>query len=150
MNLQDWLFIVTAAAALGQVGTLIAMMFQLKDIRKQARLNIKATQNSTRAAVWQEMLTIDKFFCDHPELREQFYGPSKLHSNAVEAQRAEAAAEMILDFAEYMMTQKEHLHHGFDGWRDYYQTLFTESGNTTKILARKPAVVSRRYERSYK
>jgi hypothetical protein len=132
VDLQNWLFIVTAAAAVGQVGALIAMVLQLKDFRKQTSHGAQATRDSTRISVWLEMIAIDKFFCEHPQLRELFYGPSTIHPDPNKAQQVAAAAEMLLDFAECMMTQKQYLRGGFDGWREYYQTLFTNSPTLRK------------------
>ncbi|HEV2403586.1 MAG TPA: hypothetical protein VGS08_05300 [Candidatus Saccharimonadales bacterium] len=127
MNLQDWLFIVTAAAAVGQVGALVALVLQLRDMRKQTKASTAATRNSTRMNVWLEMLTIDRFFCEHPELREHFYGSSKVFGDSPQAQQWEATAEMVLDFAECMLTQREHLDWQADGWGPYYAKLFNES-----------------------
>jgi hypothetical protein len=135
MSLAEWVSFATLAAALASVVSLGVVVWQLRVLGRQAeegarqtRLSAEATRAEIRMTLLREMIEIDRFFCDRPELRAAIYGDSDIAGANRQAQQADAAAEMILDFAECLSQHENHFKGEIgNGWKSYFENLATQS-----------------------
>jgi hypothetical protein len=127
--------IISMAAAIANVGTLGTVVWQLRSLGHQSAqaahqnvLTAETMRGMARLNIMQEMIRLDQFFCDRPELREAIYGPPNGKENGPGSQRVDAAAEMIVDFAECLMFQAEHFDgEPLDAWVEYFQSITRKS-----------------------
>lgn len=135
MSLAVWVSSATLAAALATVFSLVVVIWQLRvlgrqtaEAARQTRLSAEATRAEIRMTLLREMIDIDKFLCDRPELRTMLYGQSDTAGPNLMSQRVDAGAEMLFDFAECLSQQEKH----FDGdvgggWKSYFEDLASRS-----------------------
>jgi hypothetical protein len=116
VGLEDWVGIGTLAASISTVVSVIAVVWQLRmlgrqthdvaqqthllsqqthDAATQTHLSAQANQAAVRMTLWREMIKIDRFFCDRPELRafiygspENAHGTGSLQSHQIELQKS--------------------------------------------------------------
>lgn len=127
--------LISMAAAIANVGTLATVVWQLRSLSHQAQhaahqnaLTADTMRGIARLNIMQEMIHMDQFFCDRPELRAAIYGPPAGKQDGLEGQRTDAAAEMIVDLAECLMFQAEHFDgEPLDAWVDYFQSIARKS-----------------------
>jgi hypothetical protein len=135
MSLAEWVSSATLAAALASVASLGVVIWQLRVLGRQTeegaqqtRLSAEATRAQIRMTLMREMIEIDRFLCDRPELRAVLYGHSDTAGSNLKSQQADAAAEMIFDFAECLSQHENHFDgHIGDGWRAYFESLVSRS-----------------------
>jgi hypothetical protein len=109
------------------VGSLIAVAWQLRSLAKQTREAARQSKAASEAitasfsfATTEALLNVDQFLADRPAVRRALYGPMSLGPDDDDAQRAEAAAEMLVDMYEGVMTNRKHLTPDMlDGWLAY-------------------------------
>lgn len=135
MSLAVWVSSATLAAALATVVSLGVVVWQLRvlgrqtaEAARQTRLSAEATRAQIRMTLMREMIDIDKFLCDRPELRAMLYGHSDTAGANLQSQRADAGAEMFFDFAECLSQHEKH----FDGeigggWKSYFEDMASRS-----------------------
>lgn len=135
MSLAEWVSSATLAAALASVGSLGVVAWQLyilgrqtEEAARQTRLSAEATRAGIRMTLMREMIEIDRFLCDRPELRAVLYGQSHTAGPNLRSQRVEAAAEMIFDFSECLSQHENHFDGEIgDGWKSYFEDLASRS-----------------------
>jgi hypothetical protein len=135
MNLAEWVSSATLAAALASVASLGVVVWQLRVLgrqteegARQTRLSAEATRAGIRMTLMREMIEIDRFLCDRPELRAVLYGHSDADGANLQSQRVDAAAEMIFDFSECLSQHENHFGGEIgDGWRAYFEDLARRS-----------------------
>jgi hypothetical protein len=135
MSLAEWVSSATLAAALASVASLGVVVWQLhvlgrqtQEAARQTRLSAEAECAGIRMTILREMIEIDRFFCDRPELRAALYGNSDTGGADPQSQRADAAAEIILDFTECLSQHETHFDGEIgEGWRAYLEDLYTRS-----------------------
>ncbi len=119
MELKAILEIVADVVSILGLPILIASIILL--IRQ---LRIQAYQG-----VYDNMLSIDQFLVEHPELREYLYESKPLPtSDPVEFNRIIAAADMMLTFFEHVAGHKENMSEAkWRGWEEYMLDVFNKS-----------------------
>jgi len=135
MSLAEWVSSATLAAALASVASLGVVIWQLhvlgrqtEEAARQTRLSAEATRAGIRMTIMREMIEIDRFLCDRPELRAVLYGNSDTAGANLQSQRTDAAAEMIFDFTECLSQHENHFEGEIgDGWRSYFEDLANRS-----------------------
>ena len=135
MNLTEWVSSATLAAAVASVASLGVVVWQLRVLgrqteegARQTRLSAEATRAGIRMTLMREMIEIDRFLCDRPELRAALYGHSDTDGANLQSQRVDAAAEMIFDFTECLSQHENHFDGEIgDGWRAYFEDLASRS-----------------------
>lgn len=135
MNLTEWVSSATLAAAVASVASLGVVVWQLRVLgrqteegARQTRLSAEATRAEIRMTLMREMIEIDRFLCDRPELRAVLYGHSDTDGANLQSQRVDAAAEMIFDFTECLSQHENHFGGEIgDGWRAYFEDLARRS-----------------------
>jgi hypothetical protein len=135
MSLAEWVSSATLAAALASVASLGVVIWQLhvlgrqtEEAARQTRLSAEATRAGIRMTIMREMIEIDRFLCDRPELRAVLYGHSDTAGANLQSQRTDAAAEMIFDFTECLSQHENHFEGEIgDGWRSYFEDLANRS-----------------------
>jgi hypothetical protein len=135
MNLTEWVSSATLAASLASVASLGVVVWQLRVLgrqteegARQTRLSAEATRAEIRMTLMREMIEIDRFLCDRPELRAVLYGNSDTDGANLQSQRVDAAAEMIFDFTECLSQHENHFGGEIgDGWRAYFEYLASRS-----------------------
>jgi hypothetical protein len=135
MSLAEWVSSATLAAALASVASLGVVIWQLhvlgrqtEEGARQTRLSAEATRAGIRMTIMREMIEIDRFLCDRPELRAVLYGHSDTPGANLQSQRTDAAAEMIFDFTECLSQHENHFEGEIgDGWRSYFEDLANRS-----------------------
>ena len=135
MSLTEWGSSATLAAALASVVSLGLVVWQLHvlgrqtaEAARQTHLSAEATRAEIRMTLLREMIEIDRFLCDRPELRTALYGYSNSAGTNLKSQRIDAAAEMIFDFTECLSQHEKHFGGDIgDGWKSYLEDLATRS-----------------------
>ena len=135
MSLAEWVSLATLAAALASVASVGVVVWQLRvlgrqteEAARQTRLSAEATRAGIRITLMQEMIKIDKFLCDRPELRTALYGQMDRAGGNLQSQRTDAVAEMIFDFTECLSQHENHFGGEIgDGWRAYFEDLASRS-----------------------
>jgi hypothetical protein len=135
MSLAEWVSSATLAAALASVASLGVVVWQLRVLgrqteegARQTRLSAEATRAGIRITLMQEMIKIDRFLCDRPELRTVLYGQSDAARGNLQSQQADALAEMIFDFSECLSQHENHFEGQIgDGWKSYFEDLASRS-----------------------
>jgi len=131
MSLAEWVSSATLAAALASVASVGVVVWQLRvlgrqteEAARQTRLSAEATRAGIRITLMQEMIKIDRFLCDRPELRAVLYGQSDTAEENLQSQQANAVAEMIFDFTECLSQHENHFAGQIgDGWKSYFEDL---------------------------
>jgi hypothetical protein len=121
----DWVGAI--ATAVGAVGTIISLIFlysQLRDIKSSVR-------SSTYLNLYEQMIEIDKFFFDHPELRPYFYegkpGGDNMRDEKA-ANRLNSVAEMMIDFFDMAYHQRDCMPPGtVAGFENYMKRIYRSS-----------------------
>jgi hypothetical protein len=135
MNLTEWVSSATLAAAVASVASLGVVVWQLRvlgrqteEAAQQTRLSAEAARAGIRMTLMREMIEIDRFLCDRPELRAVLYGHSNTDGANLQSQRADAAAEMIFDFTECLSQHENHFGGEIGvGWKSYFEDLASRS-----------------------
>jgi hypothetical protein len=135
MSLAEWVSLATLAAALASVASLGVVVWQLRvlgrqteEAAQQTRVSAEATRAGIRITLMQEMIKIDRFLCDRPELRAVLYGQSDTAEGNLQSQQANALAEMIFDFTECLSQHENHFEGQIgDGWKTYFEDLANRS-----------------------
>jgi hypothetical protein len=135
MSLAEWVSLATLAAALASVASVGVVVWQLRvlgrqteEAARQTRLSAEATRAGIRITLMQEMIKIDKFLCDRPELRTALYGQMDRAGGNLQSQRTDAVAEMIFDFTECLSQHENHFAGQIgSGWKSYLEDLASRS-----------------------
>jgi hypothetical protein len=135
VDLSTWASVGTLIAGFASVGSLIAVAWQLRSLAKQtkeaarqAEASAEATRVSAYLTVASQMIEMDRFFADRPELRRHFYGRITEDGDDLEAHRVQAAAEMIIDFADNTFMHAQHMSVEVSAsWKAYFEELISHS-----------------------
>jgi hypothetical protein len=98
---------------------------QTEEVAKQSKATSEATIASFTFATTAALLTVDQFLADRPILRRAVYGPiATRSSDDDDAQRVDAAVEMLVDMYEGVMVNRKLLTKDLlDGWLAYIQEI---------------------------
>lgn len=132
-----------------EAGTFIAIAaatgvaaWQTKKVARQTKLAVVTARATVYQGIMQEMLTIDRFFVENPDLRAHFYksaacSPKIPRWGRVRAtQRLQATAEMLVDFADQVYLQASNIRDEeaypgesdlWERWADYFHDLYLQS-----------------------
>lgn len=95
---------------------------------RQSRHMSRGTSASVYQTIADQMMSIDRLFVDHPELRQYFYDGVLPPREGLEAARVRAATELMVDFMDNVVSQSRHLPEYLCGpWRDYFRDLASTS-----------------------
>jgi hypothetical protein len=118
MNLTIGLTLVADAIL---IATMVVFMFQ-------ARYMARSTRASVYQAIADQMMSIDRLFIDHPELRPYFYGKKAAPSRGLNHERVAAATELFVDFMDNVVVQTPHIPEYLSGtWTRYFRDVAASS-----------------------
>lgn len=122
----DWIALsgaLISGAALGGV------IWSLRLLRLQADAARSATLATVHQNMADQMLQIDRYFAEHPELRPYFYGGASASPDDQEWERLQALSEMFADTMDSILLQCPTLE--VDGilsdWSGYFAWIFQHS-----------------------
>lgn len=127
MHLATWAAIATVVAASASVVSLVFVGFQLRSLARQtleqarqAAATTAAIQTSTYVEIAKVQLDQNRFFAEHPDSRGYLYGAVKGRGSQEKLHRAEAVAEMFVDFVDLVVMCRGYLPHNMDDlWEEY-------------------------------
>lgn len=94
----------------------------------QSRHMARATRASVYQTVAEQMMSVDRLFIDHPELRPYLYDGQELPADPRERSRITATAELLVDFLDNIASQSRHIPDYLCGpWYVYFQDLARSS-----------------------
>lgn len=136
MHLATWAAIATVAAGSASVLSLVFVGFQLRSLAKQtleqarqAAATTEAIHNSTYVEVAKAQFDQNRFLAEHPDLRVYLYGVAEGDGPQEELHKAQAAAEMFVDFVDLVVMQRDYLPHDMDKlWEKYVTDIMRTSG----------------------
>ena len=89
------------AGSVFALGTLIALIFEVRHLRS-------SVQSSTYQRIYEQMITIDRFFIENPSLKLYFYGSDPPTSkNPIELEKMASVAEMMIDYFDSVYHQQD-------------------------------------------
>jgi hypothetical protein len=135
LDLITLAYVGSLVAAAASVGSLLAVAWQLRSLSRQTReaaRQTEATAEATRAVVYlstaQTMIGIDQFLLDRPQIRSLLYGALASGADDLDAHRAQAAAEMMIDMIDAVAANDRHLSLDIDSdWLRYVRHLMHRS-----------------------
>jgi hypothetical protein len=137
MTAAAWIALVALVAAMTQLWFLNRHTREFanhtSEFAKQAAASAEAataTAEAIRASVHinmaQMMIGIDRIFLERPDLRAEFYGLSGQPDRR--RHEAEAAAEILVDFAECFLGQRNYMPGEFtEYWQNYFRDIMSSS-----------------------
>lgn len=94
----------------------------------QAQSMTRSTRASVYQTVAEQMMSIDRLFVEHPELRPYFYGSKPSPSEELDRERVAATCELFLDFMDNVVGQTRHIPEYLTGpWQEYFQSIASTS-----------------------
>jgi hypothetical protein len=103
---------------------------QTEEVAKQSKATSEATTASFSFAATAALLTVDQFMADRPAIRRALYGRITAGpGDDDDAQRVDAAVEMLVDMYEGVMVNRKLLTKDLlDGWLAYIQAVMKTPG----------------------
>ena len=81
--------------------TLIALIFEVRHLKS-------SVQSSTYQRIYEQMITIDRFFIENPSLKPYFYGSeTPTTKNPIELEKVASIAEMMIDYFDSVYHQQD-------------------------------------------
>ena len=121
---MNWTEVSAIASA---VGTLISALgvififFQVRHFKRQIT-------GSACAALYDQMLQIDRYFAEHPEMKAYIYSEKPIKSGDSTYHAVSSIAEMMVDLMEHLLVQKENLPPSvYLAWLNYMGHLYDHS-----------------------
>lgn len=131
-NFEDIKTIAIFVGILLQVIGLLAVVYQLKKVN----ITIRVT---AQAALYQQSSHIRSLLVKHPELRKYFFDGKVISPDSEHYDRARTIAEMILNYLEHTVIQKESLRKGdFNAWHKFVYRTISDSPIIQSILNERP------------
>ena len=110
------------------LATMMVFIAQTRETTKQSAASALATRSGVYQSITDTMIDIDRLFVERPELRGHFYDEELLPDVPLERARVLAAAELLLDFMDNVITQAPHMPEYLNGpWRTYMTSLMESS-----------------------
>jgi hypothetical protein len=109
--------------------TLIAVIIELRHLKK-------SIHSSTYQRIYEQMISIDRFFIDNPSLKPYFYGSkSPITKNPLELDKLDSISEMMVDYFDSVYHQKDCMPKGtFPQFLAYMQDLSNRSPHLRTFL----------------
>lgn len=125
-------YITVACTVAGLFFTGVGIIFIYRQIRSIDR----QIRSASSAALHREMLEIDRFFIQYPELRPYIYSNKSLQNHAREDfDKLSSLAEMMCDICEHVYLQRETISHDlWPRWLEYMQFIHDHSPIMRKHL----------------
>lgn len=109
-----------AGSLVAAIGLLL-IYSQVYHIKRQIK-------GSASASLYEQMIDIDRYFVDHPELKTYIYGNNLIEKDDKQYDRIRSLAEMMCDLMEHAFVQKDNLPLDvWPRWKDYMQYLYDSS-----------------------
>lgn len=129
---MDWELIQGIVGVLGFLGLVVSVGLLIMQTRIAAR--------ATRAGVYQnvlvQMIDIDLFFIDHPELKPFFYNNMEISEEHPDYDRVLSVAEMLVDFIDGVFVLAPSMpEYPWHTWERYFRDLFASSPVLRKYWA---------------
>jgi hypothetical protein len=94
----------------------------------QARYMTRSTRSTVYQTVADQMMSIDRLFVEHPELRQYFYGNGLPPAEVLDRERVAAATELLVDFMDNVTKQARQIPEYLSGtWEKYFRTIASTS-----------------------
>lgn len=82
---------------------------QTREVAQQTKLSADATKASIYSNINAQMIEIDRFFFDHPEIKPYFYGNAEFSKENPDYERILSVAEMLMDFMDNAFMLMPHM-----------------------------------------
>src|SRR5712692_7536827 len=105
---MDPTIVAATAGVLGVIiGAFIGGVFALKAAKRQVEVMLRQSRGDVNERLYNQSLSIMRFFAENPELRPYFYDNKDLNAAEVELEKLKvlSAAEMVAGFMELVALQ---------------------------------------------
>lgn len=131
-------YVVGAAALIVAGLSLYYLKLQIDLLTKQLEDVKTSIQSSTYQNIYQQMIEIDRYFIEHPELKAYFYSTemkAEMPEDALEQEKLFSIAEMLVDFFDSVYHQKKCMPpKTFSRFSEYMKDMYQNSIVLRKFL----------------
>lgn len=130
MNWTEVSAIASAVGCLVAAAGLIVIYFQVRHFKRQIT-------GAASAALYEQMIQIDRYFAEHPEMKLYIYHDKPISPDDPAYHAVRSIAEMMVDLMEHLLVQKENLPPGvFEAWINYSAHVYDHSPVIQEHLSR--------------
>ena len=111
----------TCVGAVGTIGALIFLWLQVRDVSR-------GIAGSTYQNIYDQMMEIDRFFIEHPELKPYFYPDARGKKIEVNSDQLHSTVEMLVDYFDNVYHQQNSMPpHTFWGFSQFMRRVYQHS-----------------------